>query len=269
MATYGNTVIDGVFGGDYAFVNQGYGVTGFQSYAGYVKDPVASALVFYDVIGGVDGPIWIDTDFNKSTGFGGYEYHIIYDGTGAAPRLYSGSTGQTLVATLTDFVLNRPTSGASTIEFALPTSLIGNPQSVAITWGSTQVLQPRPASGQANGVVGGVTLDGVLSEWTSANRIDLASPAAGVAAYGKIADGHMIFALSIDNATTVAFAGFQRLWLKTDFNDHDAPEGFSGQNYLPDDMQPRRFYEPKERGAEARVKERVEHWRKLRAGKGE
>jgi putative ATPase len=48
--------------------------------------------------------------------------------------------------------------------------------------------------------------------------------------------------------------------------DHDAPEGFSGQNYFPDGMGRRTFYEPTDRGAEGRVKERLERWRALRDG---
>lgn len=50
--------------------------------------------------------------------------------------------------------------------------------------------------------------------------------------------------------------------------DHDAPEGFSGQNYFPDEMKRRVFYEPTGRGMELRVKERLEHWKALRAEKG-
>src|SRR5579872_2934020 len=47
--------------------------------------------------------------------------------------------------------------------------------------------------------------------------------------------------------------------------DHNAEDGFSGQNYFPDGMARRRFYEPKGEGAEARVKERLERWAALRA----
>ena len=47
--------------------------------------------------------------------------------------------------------------------------------------------------------------------------------------------------------------------------DHDADEGFSGQNYFPDGMERRSFYHPKAEGAEARVRERLERWAILRA----
>jgi putative ATPase len=51
--------------------------------------------------------------------------------------------------------------------------------------------------------------------------------------------------------------------------DHDAPDGFSGQNYFPDTVARADLYQPKEKGLEAKVKERVAHWRRLRAERGE
>jgi len=51
--------------------------------------------------------------------------------------------------------------------------------------------------------------------------------------------------------------------------DHDTEAGFSGQNYFPDGMPRRRFYEPRERGFERDIKKRLEYWDKLRRGKGE
>ncbi|HYD26029.1 MAG TPA: replication-associated recombination protein A [Croceibacterium sp.] len=46
--------------------------------------------------------------------------------------------------------------------------------------------------------------------------------------------------------------------------DHDAEEGFSGDNYWPAEMEPQTFYEPVERGFERQVKERIAYWNKLR-----
>ncbi|QPQ56109.1 replication-associated recombination protein A [Allosphingosinicella flava] len=42
--------------------------------------------------------------------------------------------------------------------------------------------------------------------------------------------------------------------------DHDAPEGFSGDNYWPEEMTPQTFYEPSPRGFEAKVAERLAYW---------
>jgi putative ATPase len=46
--------------------------------------------------------------------------------------------------------------------------------------------------------------------------------------------------------------------------DHDTPEGFSGQDYFPDGMQRRQFYDPPERGFEREIRKRLEYWNKLR-----
>ncbi|TAJ70528.1 MAG: replication-associated recombination protein A [Phenylobacterium sp.] len=51
--------------------------------------------------------------------------------------------------------------------------------------------------------------------------------------------------------------------------DHDAPEGFSGQNYFPEGMERRQFYQPRGEGSEARIKERLERWAALRRERGE
>ena len=47
--------------------------------------------------------------------------------------------------------------------------------------------------------------------------------------------------------------------------DHDAEDGFSGQNYFPDDMSRQRFYAPKEVGFERDISKRLAYWDKLRA----
>lgn len=46
--------------------------------------------------------------------------------------------------------------------------------------------------------------------------------------------------------------------------DHNADEGFSGDNYWPEDMQPQTYYHPVDRGFEREVKKRLEYWDKLR-----
>ena len=49
--------------------------------------------------------------------------------------------------------------------------------------------------------------------------------------------------------------------------DHDTPEGFSGQNYFPDDMKRDEFYVPVERGFEREIKKRLDYWNDLRRKK--
>jgi putative ATPase len=47
--------------------------------------------------------------------------------------------------------------------------------------------------------------------------------------------------------------------------DHDEPDAFSGQEYFPEEMGRRTFYEPVERGFEREIRKRLEYWAKLRA----
>ena len=47
--------------------------------------------------------------------------------------------------------------------------------------------------------------------------------------------------------------------------DHDAPDGFSGQNYWPDGMAAQSLYTPSLRGFEARIAERLAEWNRRRA----
>ena len=47
--------------------------------------------------------------------------------------------------------------------------------------------------------------------------------------------------------------------------DHEAEDGFSGQNYFPDGMTRNIFYRPRERGFEREINKRLAYWAKLRA----
>jgi putative ATPase len=50
--------------------------------------------------------------------------------------------------------------------------------------------------------------------------------------------------------------------------DHDAADGFSGDNYWPDGLAAEAFYVPVERGFEREVKKRLDYWDKLRTERG-
>ena len=49
--------------------------------------------------------------------------------------------------------------------------------------------------------------------------------------------------------------------------DPDTPEGFSGQDYFPDEMEREQFYEPFERGFEREISKRLAYWQRLRQEK--
>ncbi len=50
--------------------------------------------------------------------------------------------------------------------------------------------------------------------------------------------------------------------------DHDTAEGFSGQDYFPDEMRRQQFYDPPERGFEREIRKRLAYWDGLRKKKG-
>ena len=50
--------------------------------------------------------------------------------------------------------------------------------------------------------------------------------------------------------------------------DHDAEDGFSGQNYFPEEMDRETFYQPKGAGREGPIAERLKHWSELRHKRG-
>jgi putative ATPase len=49
--------------------------------------------------------------------------------------------------------------------------------------------------------------------------------------------------------------------------DHDADEGFSGDDYWPEEISAQEYYRPSSRGFEAKVAERLAFWAKLRSQK--
>jgi putative ATPase len=47
--------------------------------------------------------------------------------------------------------------------------------------------------------------------------------------------------------------------------DHDTAEGFSGQDYFPEELGRHTFYDPPERGFEREIRKRLDYWTRLRA----
>jgi putative ATPase len=50
--------------------------------------------------------------------------------------------------------------------------------------------------------------------------------------------------------------------------DHDAEDGFSGQNYFPETMPREQFYQPRDRGFEREIAKRLAYWADLRTERG-
>jgi putative ATPase len=51
--------------------------------------------------------------------------------------------------------------------------------------------------------------------------------------------------------------------------DHDQPDAFSGQDYFPEKLGRRQFYDPPERGFEREIRKRLDWWAKLRRERNE
>ena len=49
--------------------------------------------------------------------------------------------------------------------------------------------------------------------------------------------------------------------------DHNAEDGFSGQDYFPDEIERISIYQPGERGFEKEIAKRLAYWQKLRDAK--
>ena len=50
--------------------------------------------------------------------------------------------------------------------------------------------------------------------------------------------------------------------------DHSTAEGFSGQDYFPDEMEREQYYDPPERGFEREIRKRLDYWSKVRRERG-
>jgi putative ATPase len=50
--------------------------------------------------------------------------------------------------------------------------------------------------------------------------------------------------------------------------DHDAEEAFSGQDYFPEALGRKTFYDPPDRGFEREIRKRLDYWAKLRKERG-
>jgi putative ATPase len=51
--------------------------------------------------------------------------------------------------------------------------------------------------------------------------------------------------------------------------DHDSEDAFSGQDYFPEELGRRQFYDPPERGFEREIRKRLDYWTKLRRERGQ
>ena len=206
------------------------GTAGYALYARYQDAKLHFALTADAVAIGANTTIWLDTDLNRTSGYqiwgftGGAEYNVNIGSDGIA-RLFTGGAGETLVAELPSAL----SADGRVLELSIDVALIGGatqtrvyadindsaflPTSYATA--NLIVTQP-PAVDPVPEVVGTITLDGGIGDWSAAARLDTAATGtAGYALYGDVQGGSLVFAIAAD---AVAVGTNTTIWLDTDLN---------------------------------------------------
>jgi serralysin len=198
----------------------GYDIYAKATGASYVFALHAPAAI------GANTTAWLNTDQNAATGFqifgfaGGAEYNINFDATGT-PHLYTGAAGETEVSASVPFAYS---VDQTIVEFAVASIAIGSPRAINTLWDVNNntflptdysLTQFEVVDAEAPApVVGSVTLDGNLGEWSPGEQIDNALSLAGYDIYGKATGGSYVFALQ----APVAIGANTTAWLNTDQN---------------------------------------------------
>jgi serralysin len=234
QAIYGSINVDGNLA-DWTATERidnapGSGVAGYEVYGKYAANNYVFGIKSAVAIG-AGSTIWIDADQNRATGYqifgfaGGAEYNIQI-GTDGKANLYSGGEGQTLVSAL-DYSLS---VDGKNLEVAVAGTALGTTVPAAINvladvnnsvylpgdydvfkYTVSQTTTPPPPT---KTVYGDITLDGALTDWTAADRIDGAGPQAGYSVYGKYTTDGYAFAVQ----SAVNIGANTTIWLDTDKN---------------------------------------------------
>jgi peptidoglycan/xylan/chitin deacetylase (PgdA/CDA1 family) len=245
QATYGSINVDGNLT-DWTAAERidtapGSGQAGYEVYGKYAANNYVFGIKSAIAIG-EGSTIWIDADQNATTGFqifgfaGGAEYNIQIAADGKA-NLYTGSEGQTFVSSL-DYSLS---ADKKNLEVAVAGTALGNIAPTAINvladvndsvylpgdYSLFKYTVAQNVTGPKT-TYGNVTLDGVLTDWNTADRLDSlpGSGQAGYEVYGKnTVDG---YAFAIKSAVNIATN--TTIWLDTDKNQNTGFQifGFAG-----------------------------------------
>jgi Ca2+-binding RTX toxin-like protein len=210
-------------------IDASFGTLGYEIYAKVTADNYVIALKSPQAVGG-NTTIWLNTDLNAVTGYqiwgfaGGVEYNVNFDGTGNA-RLYTDGAGQTLVSN--GDILERFSTDRTIVELAIPKELLGFSgaagavntlydinDSVFLPSSYSAAQYTIPAASAP--VVGAVTLDGSLADWTATYRIDGVAPVNGWEIYGRVSGDSYVFAIKAPPGTPVG--PNTTAWLNTDQN---------------------------------------------------
>ena len=180
---------------------------------------------------GANTTAWLNIDRNAATGYqiwgcaGGAEFNVNFDASGNAV-LYTGGAGQTAVAN--GDIVERFSGDKTVVEFAIPKALLGitgTPGAINTLYDindsvflstSYATTQYTIAPSTTAPVVGAVTLDGALGDWTAANRIDGVAPVAEYEVYGRTSGDSYVYAIKAPVGTSIG--ANTTLWLNTDQN---------------------------------------------------
>lgn len=197
-------------------------VAGYELYGAITTDSFVFGLKSAVPIG-PNTTFWLNTDGNTATGYqiwgfaGGAEFNVNIGADGVA-RLYTGADGQTLVGTLEYKIA----AGGLSMEFAVPKSLLGPSVTSLVVLADVNNSVFLPPSYTSGGyvlappvVVPPGPYDGILTEWTAAQRLDSgANVVAGYELYGTVSEDKFVFALK----SAVSIGQNTTFWLNTDAN---------------------------------------------------
>jgi len=208
------------------------GVAGYELYGKVTADNYVIAIKAPTAIG-ANTTAWLNTDQDAATGYqiwdfaGGAEFNVNFNALGQA-ALFTDGAGQTLVnGDLIEFF----SADNTIVEFAIPKELLGFAGEAAaidtlFDINDTVFLPTDYSATQYT--IETVSVDGSLSDWTQADRIDGVAPVAGYEVYGKVTGDSYVFA--IQAPAGVSIGEFTTAWLNTDQNTATGHQifGFTG-----------------------------------------
>ena len=242
--TYGNIVIDGVKS-DWSAADRIDTPGPVSGYALYGKVVGGAFVLAFDAGSmpiGANTTFWFNADQNTATGYTvwgwavGAEFNVNFDASGTPSIFLSGAGELHLVGSTLDF---RSNAGKTFVEFAIPLaqlqSALGYTPTTANVYvdvndnvylpgsyaGTTYTLNPGSPT------AGSKVLDGALSDWSAAERLDSSFDGnAGYELYGKSDGDSFVFAIKSPGAIGAGTT----LWLNTDLNGATGHQiwGFAG-----------------------------------------
>lgn len=229
VVTFGAFTVDGdlsEWGANNRLDSAASNGTGYELYGAFDGDAYILAIKTDGTAIEDTTTFWLNTDTNTATGYqiwgfaGGAEYNISF--SGGIPTLYSGAEGEVLVSSNLNYSYD---AAKQILEIAVPQALLAGAPSAINVYAdvNNSVYLPNVYSAynyvitapQTTVTYGGITLDGDLGEWTSADRLDQAADGVlGYEVYGRYDGDAYVLAINSD----IAIDSNTTAWLNTDQN---------------------------------------------------